>query len=90
MAWKPGQPIRSEQDAADWQEWKHRTKTEGQRYRRSKYRRIDYIDVSDSAAVIIDLEVSAAQRERRYVEASYSAVLNRIVTEWAAHRNKMR
>ncbi len=90
MTWQPGQPIRSAQDEVDWQEWKRRTKAEGQRYRRSKYRRIDYINVSDSAAAIIDLEVSAAQRERRYVEASYSAVLNRIVTEWAAHRNKMR
>jgi hypothetical protein len=45
----------------------------------AEYRRIDYIDVSGDAAVI-DGEVSAAQRERRYVEASYSAVLNRIVT----------
>ncbi len=88
MAWQPGQPIRSEQDAADWQEWKRRTKAEGQRFRRSLYRRIDYIDVSDDAAEIIDGELSAAQREQRHVDSTYSAVLNRIVTEWAAHRNK--
>lgn len=90
MAWKPGQPIRSEQDEVDWQEWKRRTKAEGQRYRRSNYRRIDYIDVSDAAAAIIDLEVSVAQRERRYVDSTYSDVINRIITEWAAHRNKMK
>ncbi|MDS4015001.1 MAG: hypothetical protein RKP46_11730 [Candidatus Accumulibacter sp.] len=88
MAWEPGQPIRSAQDEADWQEWKRRTKAEGQRYRRSQYRRIDYADVSDEAARIIDREVSTAQRERRYVDSTYSAVLNRIVEEWAAHRNK--
>lgn len=88
MAWQPGQPIRTEQDEADWQEWKRRTKAEGQRYRRSQYRRIDYIDVSADAAEIIDREVSTAQREQRYVDSTYSAVLNRIVTEWAAHRNR--
>jgi len=88
MTWQPGQPIKSEQDEADWQEWKRRTKAEGQRYRRSQYRRIDYIDVSDDAAKIIDGEVSAAQREQRCIDSTYSAVLNRIVTEWATHRNK--
>lgn len=88
MTWQPGQPIRTAQDEADWQEWKRRTKAEGQRYRRSLYRRIDYIDVSDEAARIIDGEVSAAQREQRHVDSTYSAVLNRIVTEWAAHRNR--
>jgi hypothetical protein len=90
MTWQPGQPIRSAQDEVDWQEWKRRTKAEGQRYRRSKYRRIDYIDVSGDAAVVIDGEVSAAQRERRYVDSTDSAVINRIITEWAAHRNKMK
>ena len=90
MTWQPGQPIRSAQDEVDWQEWKRCTKAEGQRYRRSKYRRIDYIDVSGDAAVVIDGQVTAPQRERRYVEASYSAVINRIITEWAAHRNKMK
>ena len=88
MAWQPGQPIRSAQDEADWREWQRQTKAEGQRYRRSQYRRIDYIAVSDDAAVIIDREVSTAQHEHRYVDSTYSAVLNRIVTEWAAHRNK--
>lgn len=89
MTWEPGQPIRTQQDEADWQDWKRQTKAEGQRYRRSKYRRIDYIDVSDDAAVIIDREVLTAQRDQRYVDSTYSAVLNRIVTEWAAHRNKI-
>ncbi|HMW65172.1 MAG TPA: hypothetical protein PLR94_04040 [Accumulibacter sp.] len=90
MTWQPGQPIRSAQDEADWQEWKRQTKAEGQRYRRRQYRRIDYIDVSDDAAAIIDREVRTAQREQRYVDSTYSAVLNRIVTERAAHRNKKR
>jgi DNA topoisomerase IA len=77
------------QDVADWQEWKRVRKVEGQRYRRTKYRRIDYIDVSEAAAVVIDREVSTAQRERRYLDLTYSAVLNRIVTEWEQHRNKV-
>lgn len=89
MRLEPGQLIRTEQDEADWQEWKRRRKAEDQRHRRSMFRRIDYIDVSDDAAFIIDREVSAAQRERRYVDSTYSAILNRIVTEWAMHRNKI-
>jgi hypothetical protein len=70
MAWEPGQPIRSAQDEADRKEWKRRTKAEGQRYRRSQNRRIDYADVSDDAALIIDPEVITAQREKRYVDST--------------------
>ncbi len=88
MSWRPGTPILSAKDHADWQAWKRTRKLEGQRYRRSKYRRIDYIDVSDEAAAIIDGEIELARLERRYVDSSYSAVLNRIVREW--HRNKVR
>lgn len=88
MAWQPGQPIKSAQDEADWQEGKRRTKAEGQRDRRSRYRRLDYIDVSDQAARVSDAEVATAQRERRYIDSTYSAVRNRIVMEWAPHRNR--
>ena len=89
MAWQPGQPICTAQDEADWQEWKRLSKAEAQRYRRSKYRRIDYCEVSDEAAAVIDGVVEEAVTEQRYIESTYSAVPNRIVTEWAQHRNKI-
>lgn len=41
MAWQPGKPIKSAQHEADWQEWRRRTKAEGQRYQRSLYRRFE-------------------------------------------------
>jgi len=90
MTWQPGRPIRTAQDVTDWQELKRTSKAAAQRYRRTKYRRIDYIEVSDAAAAVIDREVSTAQRERHYLDSTYSAVLNRIVTEWEAHRNRVR
>lgn len=87
MTWQPGQPIRTTMDVAGWREWKRTSKAAAQRYRRTQYRRIDYIEVSEAAAAVIDREVSTAQQERRYPVSTYSAVLNRIVTEWEAHRN---
>lgn len=99
MTWQPGTPIQTTQDEADWLEWKRIRKVVAQRKRRSQYRRIDYIEVSDAAASIIDRECEQARRERRYIESSYSAVLNMIVTEWESlheimvqldeHRNNM-
>jgi len=49
-----------------------------QRERRSRLRRIDYQDVSDEAAVIIDGECGP------FSGGDYSSVLNRIVVEWGA------
>ena len=87
MAWQPGQSINTADHIAEWQEWKRTRKVEGQRYRRTLYRRIDYCEVSPEAAELIDREISVAPGA---MQATYSAVLNRIVTEWAAHRNKQR
>jgi hypothetical protein len=86
MAWQPGQPIQTAEHLLEWQEWKRVRKVEGQRYRRTLYRRIDYCEVSLEAAEVIDRELLVAPCA---TEAVYSAVLNRIVTEWAAHRNKL-
>lgn len=48
-----------------------------QRERRARLRRIDYQDVSEEAAGIIDSECGP------FPGGDYSSVLNRIVTEWA-------
>ena len=89
MAWQPGQPLRTTQDRLDWTEWKRARVAEAQRRRRSLYRRIDYIDVSAEAAEVIDRECATRASEGHYLEASYSAVLNRIVTEWEAYRSRV-
>ena len=54
-----------------------------QRKRRAKLRRIDYADVSPQAAAIIDgLRTSGTGGD-------LSSILNEIVVEWAAFRNKI-
>jgi hypothetical protein len=90
MTWQPGQPILTIQDHRDWIEWKRINKAEAQRYRRTKYRRIDYCEVSPEAAEVIDQECWKARIERRYLESAYSIVLNRIVTEWQEYQMEKR
>jgi hypothetical protein len=54
-----------------------------QRKRRAKLRRIDYADVSPQAVAIIDgLRTSGTGGD-------LSSILNEIVVEWAAFRNKI-
>jgi hypothetical protein len=48
-----------------------------QRERRNRFTRIDYIDVSPEASEIID-----SLRDRSF-KGTVSAILNRIVVEWA-------
>jgi hypothetical protein len=48
-----------------------------QRERRKRFTRIDYIDVSPEASEIID-----SLRDRSF-KGTVSAILNRIVVEWA-------
>ena len=50
-----------------------------QRERRKRFTRIDYIDVSPEASEIID-----SLRDRSF-KGTVSAILNRIVVEWAEH-----
>jgi hypothetical protein len=39
--WQPVQPVVTAQDHADWQAWRRARILEGQRWRRSRMRRID-------------------------------------------------
>ena len=82
-AWQPGLLIRTEEDEAEWQEWRKESILVAQRKRRAKLRRIDYADVSPQAAAIIDgLRTSGTGGD-------LSSILNEIVVEWAAFRNKI-
>lgn len=64
-------------DRAEWRRWRRERSLMHQRERRARMRRIDYQDVSDEAAAIIDSECGS------FPGGDYSSVLNRIVTEWA-------
>lgn len=57
--------------------WKRRRILEGQRFRRQFLRRIEY-HPSKEAAAIIDGEAGP------FADGTYSAVIDRIVCEWAA------
>jgi hypothetical protein len=83
VTWQPGTPIRTEWDWREWQEWRKESILVAQRKRRAKLRRIDYADVSPQAAAIIDgLRTSGTGGD-------LSSILNEIVVEWAAFRNKI-
>ena len=60
-------------------QWRRRRALEGQRFRRSQLRRIDYYVAEEAAKVIDGLR-------RPYVGGDYSSILDRIVQEWAEHR----
>lgn len=62
----------------EWQASRLARIREGQRWHRQRKRRIDYQDVSDEAAAIIDGQCGP------FAGGDYSSVLNRIVVEWAA------
>ena len=72
MTWQPGQPIRTQQDIIEWQEWKRDSKLEAQRWRRIRYRRIDYYPSKEAAAVIDSLT-------SRYAGGDYSSVINQLI-----------
>lgn len=74
--WKPGKPVITEDDRAEWQAWKKRSILEAQRARRAMYPRIDYYP-SKAALEVIRANTSA------YVGGDYSSVINRIVQEWS-------
>jgi len=83
VTWQPGTPIRTEEDWREWQEWRKESILVAQRKRRAKLRRIDYADVSPQAAAIID------GRRASGTGGDLSSILNEIVVEWAAFRNKI-
>lgn len=50
--WRPGQPVRTASDIAQWQAWKKQCILDSQRHRRAQYRRIDYYPSNEAIAVI--------------------------------------
>ncbi len=77
MTWQPGQPIVTQQDRADWMEWRRVRKRDAQRARRARYPRIDYYPDRDAAELIYRLSGP-------WIGGDLSGVINRIVAEWAA------
>jgi hypothetical protein len=78
IAWRPGLPVLTEQDHADWQAWRHNRALELQRARRRKLRRIDFYPCEAAAAVIDELRAPR-------VGGDASSIINRIIAEWYAH-----
>jgi hypothetical protein len=83
MTWQPGMPVISEQDHLEWDAWRRESILAAQRHLRVGLRRIDYADVAPEAAAIID------GLPTRSAGGDFSSILNRIVVEWAAFRNKI-
>lgn len=81
--WKPGRPVLTTQDHADWQAWRLERRRQQQRDRRARLRRIDY-HASPDTAVALD----ALWKQR--AACDYSSIIDSIVREWLAccHRNK--
>jgi hypothetical protein len=77
IPWRPGAPVLTEQDLAEWDKYRRERILAQQRERRRSMRRIDYYP-SDAAAEIID------RFRGRTAGQDASSILNRIVAEWAA------
>jgi hypothetical protein len=76
-AWRPGMPIRTEQDKANWHNWRRERILTAQRDRRARMRRIDYYASPEADAII--------NRLRRHAEGGdASSIINMIILEWAA------
>lgn len=80
--WKPGQPVLTERDRADWLAWRSEKKRQDQRHRRAKLHRIDYCASPDIAAAL-------ATMWRPHAGGDYSSIIDGIVRDWLAccHRN---
>lgn len=78
--WKPGTPVITEQDNAEWSEWKRQRKNQLQRERRASMVRIDYYPSKDSVKVINSLRAPR-------VGGDASAVLDRIISEWISAKS---
>lgn len=73
--WKPGTPVITEQDNAEWSVWKRQRKSQLQRERRASMVRIDYYPSDEVAAAIERLRTN-------HVGGDASSIINRIVVEW--------
>lgn len=76
MSWTPGTRVVTQQDHADWEQWRRESKRDAQRKRRARYPRIDYYPDDDAAALIYSLTMPRAGGD-------LSSVINAIVNEWA-------
>lgn len=76
MAWKPGMPVVTIDDHAQWQQWRCERKREQQRLRRANNRRIDYYP-DKAAAKVIDAQWRPAAGH------DISSIINRIIQEWS-------
>lgn len=75
MNWQPGQRVATDQDHADWQEWRRVNKREAQRLRRAMWWRVDYFpDIQPT-----DILRAACRRWG----CGTPHALNRILIEWA-------
>lgn len=78
--WRPGLPITSKQDDAEWQAWRRERILELQRERRRSLRRIDYYPSKGAFAVIDALR-------HNHAGGDASSIINRIIDEWATDRS---
>lgn len=76
MTWQPGQPVATERDRQEWEQWRRDRKREQQRQRRATNRRIDYYPDNEAAAVIDTMWTLR-------IGGDYSSVINRMVIDWA-------
>lgn len=76
MTWEPGQPVLTEADKAQWQEWRRDRKRQQQRARRASHPRIDYYPSPEALALIESMWRPHAGRDA-------SSVINRLIVECA-------
>jgi hypothetical protein len=79
--WKPGQPVLTAQDHADWLTWRDERKRQQQRDRRARYPRIDHYPDKHADELIRCLSGP-------FVGGDFSSIINRIVGDWASHRHR--
>lgn len=72
MTWQPGQRVVTASDEVEWRAWRKARKIEGQRWRRARYRRIDYYP-SEAALAVIEAELSPRPG------GDFSGVIDRLI-----------
>ena len=77
--WQHGHPISTPDDHRAWQAWCKSSKLDGQRWRRARLVRIDYMPSPDAVAIMQAKRGNAAFN----VGNTNSAILDAIVIEWA-------
>jgi hypothetical protein len=75
MTWRPGEPVLTPQDHAEWETWRRERKREQQRQRRAMYWRVDYYPDRAPAGIL-------REACERWLCGAPQA-LDRILAEWA-------